>query len=310
MLTKLKQKLGFHPRAWWHAVRTYARFMGKVKPALMGAMEDEAKARFAALQTCTEPSRLKAPLGKRLLVISPHPDDESIGCGGALLAHRGIASVHLIHLFNGEGGGEFGGPWRDTPEYKARLVSERRRELAKAAEELGCASAQSLDLPDGYADPTEADVRRLRDMVNAIRPDVVFIPWYLDNLADHRMANILFAAACPDIECMVLGFEVWALCPVNAIFDLGTLLPQKEKLVAHFRSQTQSTDYVGYVRALAQMRGFLHAGQSGKHPAEAYFALPNRVYGELVRDFYGVPGKLTKVARDHFGFGPPQRRAG
>ena len=33
---------------------------------------------------------------ERILVVSPHPDDESIGCGGLLAKFYGKCDVHLV----------------------------------------------------------------------------------------------------------------------------------------------------------------------------------------------------------------------
>jgi hypothetical protein len=44
--------------------------------------------------------------------------------------------------------------------------------------------------------------------VRNIRPDVVLLPWFLDEHVDHRRANLIYALACGDIEATVLGYEI------------------------------------------------------------------------------------------------------
>jgi LmbE family N-acetylglucosaminyl deacetylase len=72
--------------------------------------------------------------GKEDLAISPHPDDESIGCGGLLLSHVGYSENRIVNVYNGDGGGALEeGPWRDDPAYRTRLANLRRRELDEVA---------------------------------------------------------------------------------------------------------------------------------------------------------------------------------
>jgi len=55
--------------------------------------------RLWSVNRCWEPAELTCPVGRRLLVLAPHPDDESIGVGGLLLAHRGRCEVHVVNVF-------------------------------------------------------------------------------------------------------------------------------------------------------------------------------------------------------------------
>ncbi len=294
MLASLKKIIPFHPRALIHALLTYPRFLGRIKPELMKGREDEIRARLLSLAGRWEPVVLEAPVGKRLLVLAPHADDEAIGVGGTLLAHKGKAEVHIVNLFNGEGGGNLvGRPRENSDPYRAELVKERSKELGRVAKRLGAASVQHLGLRDGISFVSEADARRLRDIVDTIRPDVILIPWFLDDQRDHKVANLLFATACHDYDCLVLGFEIWTFCQPNAHFDITDWLEEKVSLVSEYGTQTADIDYGRYALGLGITRGFLQRVRGGRGAAEALFAVPSRDYCELVLSLYGNLESLT-----------------
>ena len=295
MFRELRRRLGLHPRAWLHSALTYSRFIGRIKPDLLSGTEAEIVARLAASMRAWEPAQLIAPVGQRIVVIAPHPDDESIGAGGILLAHRGKASVSIVTVFNGEGGGQLGAePWSDGASYKSRLVQTRKSELAEVAKRLEARSVHAIDLPDGYSNPSRQDARKIRAIVEALRPDVVMIPWFLDGLPDHQMVNLLYASGCGDLDCMVLGFEVWTLCSPNAFFDTTNWQQEKTELIHHYKSQLATMDYERFATGLGFVRGFqLGAAARRNSTAEAFLALPNRDYCDIVRAYLGEPGSLT-----------------
>ncbi len=304
MIRSLKNRLGFHPRAILDSLLTYPRFLGKIKPRLLAATEAEALAYYQVLTKGWETAFLRAPIGRRLLVLAAHPDDESIGAGGLLLAHRGKCEIHLVNLFNGEGGGRLGQEKpADTPEYRAALASERRKEFEEAARRIGAASLRYLNLVDGQTLPNENDALRLKDLVSSVRPDVVLLPWYLDNQRDHRVTNILYAWGCRDLNCQILGFELWTPLHPNAVFDITDWIDEKARLIGLYRTQNESIDYAGYAKGLAAFRAFLCPIRPGRDgAAEAFFSLPNREYCDLVLSLYGPPGRLNPVMRPLLGF--------
>src|SRR4051812_35523670 len=78
-----------------------------------------------------------------VLIIAPHPDDESIGCGGTICLHAARGDrVAVGFLTSGELG------LRDIPPVKAWSV--REREAEKAAEILGIASLEFLRFADRH----------------------------------------------------------------------------------------------------------------------------------------------------------------
>jgi LmbE family N-acetylglucosaminyl deacetylase len=152
-----------------------------------------------------------APVGKRLLALCPHPDDESIGAGGLLLAHRNLAEIHLVCLCNGEGGGSLGESAGDPEATKRALIETRKTEFQKIADTLNAASVRHLDFPDVGIPCSTTAAEQLRAIAQDIRPDAVLLPWFLDDHVDHRRANVLYAWGCADLHTLVLGYEVWSL---------------------------------------------------------------------------------------------------
>jgi LmbE family N-acetylglucosaminyl deacetylase len=234
-----------------------------------------------------------------VLVVAPHPDDETIGPGGFLLRHRGLAELHVVTVFNGEGGGRLErGPWENTPEYKAELVATRRDEIARVATVLGLASVQRLDVPDGTMDLQPGLVLRLRAAVERVSPDIVMLPWYLDALRDHRVTNVLYAWGCAHLSCMVFAYEVWQMLEPNAVLDITDQLDEKLALVTKYQSQTATVDYLGFVEGIARTRAFYSPVRKNRGgAAEAYLTLPNPDYCDLVSSVYGVDGQLSMDAK-------------
>src|SRR5262245_57750849 len=178
-----------------HSILTYPRFLGAIKPALLEANAVELEARLACLKASLSPSKLRVPVGRRILAISPHPDDETIGAGGLLLAHSKSAEISVITIFNGDGGGLLEDAKRQSPTYKS-LVEARLKELHAACAHFSGKVIGGLGLSDGHIPgPGDCAPERLRDLVQSVRPDVVILPWLLDNHADHRTTNLLWARA-------------------------------------------------------------------------------------------------------------------
>jgi LmbE family N-acetylglucosaminyl deacetylase len=123
----------------------------------------------------------------KLLAVLAHPDDESLGNGGALAryANEG-AEIYLLTATRGEQGW-FGPP--DEYPGPAALGEIRERELLEAAEVLGIREVTFLDYRDGElgdADQAEA-TGKIIEHIRRIRPDVVltFDPVGLYGHPDH-----------------------------------------------------------------------------------------------------------------------------
>ena len=114
-----------------------------------------------------------------LLVIAPHPDDETLGCGATLL--RKIAEGVDVHWLIVTGMSEQSG-------YGPERIATRRKEIDAVASAYGFASTTELGLPPGGLDtvPTRTLVAAIGEVVERIQPTELLIPWRGDAHSDHR----------------------------------------------------------------------------------------------------------------------------
>lgn len=146
----------------------------------------------------------------RLLVVAPHPDDESIATG-ELIQHVRAAggTVDILLLTAGDNN-----PWpqrwlerrvRIGPEDRRRWGARRRQEVARALGRLGlpAEALHPLDLPDmGITAHLRQDLsgllRAWRAIVASCRPSLVALPSLGDSHPDHSAAHVLTRLALAD----------------------------------------------------------------------------------------------------------------
>lgn len=217
------------------------------------------------------PAVLPGPPEGPVLVLAPHPDDETIGCGGALARHRDRGDdVTVVVATSGEATG--GG--------RGDVAAVRESECAAACRELGLASAPVfLRLPDGHlAGQGETLAAALADLGRAVR--VVYAPSVLDPHRDHAAANAALALAGLDAD--VYGYEVWSPGPVDVLLDVTGVVERKERALACYRTALESVDYVRATRGLAAYRS-AGGGLAGAGFAEGFLRLTAGEHASFVR---------------------------
>jgi LmbE family N-acetylglucosaminyl deacetylase len=199
-------------------------------------------------------------MAQTVLVVAPHPDDESIGCGGMICLHRRRGHpVHVVFLTSGELGME------GVAAAKVRAI--REAEAAEAARVLGVMGLDFLRLPDdGVSANIERGAQALRQALERQTPDLIYLPHPEESHPDHEAALLLVRKAlvevCGRAELPELcGYEVWSPlgCP-DWTEDISQVMRQKLRAVRCYRSQLKSFRYDRAIRGLNQYRGVLAAG--------------------------------------------------
>ena len=186
-----------------------------------------------------------------LLVIAPHPDDESLGCGGLIAASRARKiPVHIVIVSDGVGSHP------NSPSHPPqRLRDLREQEVIAAGCELGVTedAITFLRLPDRFV---PSDGSRAQAAVNAIvriaqacNADLMTVTWEHDPHCDHQAAFALARAAHSHLaQTRLCAYPIWGfkLSPshwLNMDYPEGSrvlireYLPAKRRAIAAHTSQ-------------------------------------------------------------------------
>lgn len=138
------------------------------------------------LQALTAEPFRERDLGRSAVLFSPHPDDETLACGG-LVARKSRAGARLQVVFISDGSRSHA--HRMAP---GELAVLRRREAVAALRVLGVAEEQIvfLDFPDGrLGDHRPAIARRAEELLGRERPQEVYLPFRAEPPPDHAAAS-------------------------------------------------------------------------------------------------------------------------
>lgn len=142
-----------------------------------------------------------------LVVVAPHPDDETLGLG-ATTAQLVASGVDVQVVSVSDGGGAL--PAAKARE-RARLEITGRYELRRATSVLGVAPPVSLGLPDGrLADHEDTLAGLLAGILEDAAPGTwCAATWRGDGHPDHEAVGRAAAQACARTGAALLEYPVW-----------------------------------------------------------------------------------------------------
>jgi len=199
---------------------------------------------------------------ERVLVLSPHPDDETLGCGGTLRGHIAAGDdVRVVFLTSGELGDQGGDP--------AQTARVREEEAAAAAAILGVQHIEFWREPDKGLRASADTVRRLTGLLEQWQPQWVYTTHPGESHPDHRAAPRLLrkaVAAAQVAQPRVLLFEIWTpLQRIQHIVDVSAWMDTKLRAVRAYRSQCAVLRFDEAVAGLNRYRGEMHSWPGGDY---------------------------------------------
>jgi N-acetylglucosamine malate deacetylase 1 len=221
---------------------------------------------------------IKAPFGKSMLVVAPHQDDETIGCGGVLALQKASKhSASIVLLQDGAGECESRGM---TREEMNQLRNDESRRAAAVIDMEPPVFLNHADLARSIPEATESVRRILMER----KVDAVFVPFVLDGHPDHRVANYILAGALEGIswDVRVFGYEVWGFCIPNVMVVIDEVMEQKLEMLTCFRFANSAIDYVSSTKGLNMFHSRMLGAGECKY-AERFFEVPRTEYIDRVK---------------------------
>ena len=218
-----------------------------------------------------------------VLVIAPHPDDETLGCGGTLAKHidQGDDVHWLIVTAMTLGAG-----------FDESRIASRSAEIAEVAKLYGFKGVHQLDLPTASLEMVSCQdlSRSISEVVQETQAEIIYLPFVGDAHTDHQ---IVFRASLsatkwfrnPSVR-RVLAYETLsetesALPVAQLVFtptvfvDIEAYLPLKIRAMSVYKGEMGTFPFPRSIEAIKALAGFRGA-TCGARAAEAFQLLRER----------------------------------
>lgn len=221
----------------------------KNSPVRLGSVEES---RFVPFHT----SEL---IGHRALVLAPHADDETFGCGGSIIHHcRHGDPVKVVLMTDGAQADV------TNQHEKEKYIAIRESEARQACDILGTKDVEFWRCPDRNCAPTQEVVNRLVNLLKTYRPTLIYACSPIEFHPDHQsVAKILWRALQESqVSAQVAWYEVNSPFRINTLVDITSVMEQKRQACDVYVSQLQNYPYTDFVESLNRYRALSVAGSS------------------------------------------------
>lgn len=230
-------------------------------------MQGFVKVRLLSLLGRTKVSHVKEAVNEsnsKVLIMSPHYDDDVLSCFGAITNHYSEKSeIHILYLTDGTESLESG--------LQPEELSKVRKEEAKNAVELYFQNIRLIhyNKKDGAFQVNEEDIKEFSELLMQEKYEYVYCPHPDDTHSDHKQTYKLLAEGLKRsrLHCKVRLYEFWLpLKNPNIFIDITKEQEKKKKVIGCHKSQLKFLDYI----ELAQIENAHRGKQLNREYCEVY----------------------------------------
>ena len=221
-------------------------------------------------------------MNKKVIFITPHPDDETLGCGGTILKH--LDNNDKIYWLIITKAGEYASVmWREKRNKEIEEVTKKYQfdqvyELGFEATTLDQVSSGDL-------------ISSISEVFKEVEPTTIYVPYPSDIHSDHK-AVFEATMACtkwfryPSVE-KVLAYETlsetdFTINPdansfrPNVFVNIGKYLDKKIEIMNIYESEMSEFPFPRSEKAIRSL-AYIRGAASGYEAAEAFMLLKERI---------------------------------
>jgi N-acetylglucosamine malate deacetylase 1 len=212
----------------------------------------------------------------KVLVIAPHPDDETLGCGGTLFRHKQEGDELYWSIVTG---------FNEDLGFPESAVEKRDTEIKSVAKKYGFTDIYNFQLPTTKMDtlPLTDLIEKITDVYKKVEPEIIYIPYAYDVHTDHQIISKALQSTIkwfryPHIKKVLMyetpsetefNFMEKNVFKPNVFVNISDHLDDKIETMKIYESEMGDFPFPRSektIRSLAAFRG----SQSGVEAAEAF----------------------------------------
>lgn len=195
------------------------------------------------------PYRTNVPPGEKIIVLAPHPDDETLGCGGSLrFLLKAKKQIKVLFLTMGE---KADPSVRNVGKYEAI----REKEALRAMKILGISQYEFLRFPDRELSFYGIELKKkLESSIKHFVPDIIYSPSPLELNPDHRTTASIAEEMANFFGMNIIFYELTTPIRPNLLVDISDEYRTKKRAIKSYKSQLKILDYLTLIKSLNRYR--------------------------------------------------------
>lgn len=222
------------------------------------------------------PELVTYPKGSKILILSPHPDDDVFGCGGTVLKYpKNSVAITTVYITDGRKGSSGSRNEEET-------VRIRKQEAISACKILGISQIKFLENRDSELKLSAKTLNQMIDVIKNARPELVYLPFLTDNHADHFETNRILVKTLEKLKfkCNISAYEAQSPLFPNIIVNVTNQYEKKIKALGCHESQIAKLNYIEAAIGLNKYRAEMNMINGY---AEAFLLVSSNFYIELFK---------------------------